>query len=86
MFITRKLGIYIMAPESIKTACFIKSLTSLCVSVCASPIDARQRLVNNSPVVAWQWLSINVNAPMNTQATLEELLDAIRFVSKKVGD
>jgi hypothetical protein len=52
-----KLDMYIMAPQSIKSECFIKSLTSVCVSVCAPLVDARQRLGENSPIVAWQRLS-----------------------------
>jgi hypothetical protein len=41
-----------------------KSLPSVCVTLCISPIVARQRLVKN------------VNAETNTHARIEEFLDA----------
>jgi transformation/transcription domain-associated protein len=70
-----KLGMYIMAPETISTAYFINPSHQ---SVC-SPIIARQKLGKNFTVAT------------NTPATVEELLDAlfcIRSVSRqrKVGD
>jgi hypothetical protein len=48
-------------------------ITCVCVS---PPIVARQRLGKNSPIVAMQRLGRNVTAVMNTQATIEEWLDA----------
>jgi hypothetical protein len=48
-----------------------------CVCVCESPlIVARRRLGKNPPIVARQRLRRNVTAITNTQATIEELLDA----------
>jgi hypothetical protein len=53
------------------------------------PIVVRQRLGKNPPIVARQRLGINVTAVTNTHA-IEELLDvifnAVRVVSRKVGD
>jgi hypothetical protein len=45
----------------------------LCVSL---PIVSRQRLGKNPPIVARQRLGGNIAAVTNTQATIEELLDA----------
>jgi hypothetical protein len=73
-----KLGMYIMAPEPISTAYFINpSPQSACL--CVHP-----------PLVVTQWLGEDVNAATNTQATIEDLLDAsfsMRSVSyeRKVG-
>jgi hypothetical protein len=48
------------------------------VCVCVyPPIVARQRLSKNPPIVARQRLNRNVTAVTNTQATIEELLDAL---------
>jgi hypothetical protein len=76
-----KLGMYIMTPESISMAYFINlSDQSLCLYV-----------YEYTPIVARQRLGKNVTAATNTQASIEELLDAsfsIRAVSyqRKVGD
>jgi hypothetical protein len=48
----------------------------VCVSVCVSPIVARQRLGKNPPIVARQRLGRNVTAVTNTQATIDELFDS----------
>jgi hypothetical protein len=47
------------------------SLALVCVSVCAAPIVASQRLLNSSPIVAWQQLSKQITEPINTQTALE---------------
>jgi hypothetical protein len=48
-----------------------------CLGVCMyPPIVARQRLGKNSLIVARERLGRNVTAVTNTQATIEELLDA----------
>jgi hypothetical protein len=58
-----KLGMYIMAPESISVMHFIKpSHQFVCLYV-------------YPPVIARQWLSKNVTAAMNTRAKIEELLE-----------
>jgi hypothetical protein len=62
----------------------------VCVSV-YPPIVARQRLGKNPSIVARRRLGRNVTEVTNTQATIEELLDAsffsvARVASKKVGD
>jgi hypothetical protein len=69
---------YIAAPEPILTAHLINP-SHQSVSLCVSPIVARQRL------------SKNVTAENNRDATIEELLDSsfsVRPVTyqKKVGD
>jgi hypothetical protein len=77
--ICMKLGMCIMAPEPISTTHFINpSHQSVCIYV-YPPIVARQRLGKNG------------TAPTDTQATLEELLNAsfsMQSVShqRKVGD
>jgi hypothetical protein len=49
----------------------------VCVCVSVYPlIVARQRLGKNPLIVARQLLGINVTAVTNTNATIEELLDA----------
>jgi hypothetical protein len=53
-----------------------KSLPSVCMSVCVSPIVARQRFGKNPLIVDRQRLGRNVTAVTNTHATIEELLDA----------
>jgi hypothetical protein len=53
----------------------MRSRCCLCVSL-YSPIVARQRLGKNLPIAARQRLGRNVTAVTNTQATIEELLDA----------
>jgi hypothetical protein len=58
-----KLGIYVMAPESISTAYFINPSNQY-VSYVIPTIVARQRLGNN------------VTLTTNTQATIEQLLGA----------
>jgi hypothetical protein len=74
-----KLGMYIMAPETISTAYFLNPIhQSVCLQVYLCPL-ARQRLGEN------------VTAATNTHETIEELFDAsfsMRSVSylKKVGD
>jgi hypothetical protein len=73
-----KFGMYIMAPQPISVAYFINP-SHQSVSVCVSPIVARQRL------------SKEVTAATNTSATIEELLDAsfsMRSVlyQRKVGN
>jgi hypothetical protein len=53
------------------------TLLSVCLSVCVCPcIVARQRLGKNSLIVTRQRLGGNVTAVTNTQATIEELVDA----------
>jgi hypothetical protein len=83
-----KLGTYITAPEPMSTA-YLKypSHQPVCLYV-YTPIVARkrlgksplivtrQRLDKNPPIVARQRLGKNVTAATNTQATIEELLDA----------
>jgi hypothetical protein len=74
-----KLGMYITAPESIKKAYFINTSHQF---VC---------LYVHPAIVARQRLGKNVTATTNTQATIDELLDAsfsVRSVSYqgKVGD
>jgi hypothetical protein len=74
-----KLGMYITAPEPISTAYFIDPFRE---SVC---------LYVYPFIVARQRLGKNITVATNTQATIEELLDAkfsTRFVSyqMKVGD
>jgi hypothetical protein len=72
-----ELGIHIMELNSISAAYFINTSYQT-VSVYVAPVIARQRLDKN------------VTAAINTQATLEELLNAffcaVRVVSSKVGD
>jgi hypothetical protein len=58
-----KLDIYVMATEPISTSYFINPSHSP-VSICVSPIVARQRLGKD------------VTAATNTHATIEEMLDA----------
>jgi hypothetical protein len=49
----------------------------VCVRACVyPPIDAGQRLCKNPPIVARQRFCRNVTAVTNTDATVEELLDA----------
>jgi hypothetical protein len=48
----------------------------LSVCVCIPPIVASQRLGKNPLIVSRQRLGRNVTAVTNTQATIEELLDA----------
>jgi hypothetical protein len=48
----------------------------VCVFLCIPLIVARQRLVKDPFIVARQRLCRNVTAVINTQATIEELLDA----------
>jgi hypothetical protein len=74
-----KLGMFIMAHETISTAYFINpSHESMCLYVYL-------------PTVARQWLGKNVTVATNMHATTEDLLDAsfsVRSVSyqRKVGD
>jgi hypothetical protein len=72
-----KLGTYITGPEPIATAKLKNpSNQSVCLYV-YSPVLARQRLgKKNPPIVAKQRLGRNVTAVTDTQATIEELLDA----------
>jgi hypothetical protein len=53
-----------------------KNRVGLCVRVRITPIVARQRLGKNPLMVVGQRLGRNVNMVTNTQATIEELLDA----------
>jgi hypothetical protein len=71
-----KLGMYIMTPEPISTAYFIKPSISLCVCMCIPPIVHGKRVSKND------------NVARNTHATIEVLLDAslfnaVRVVSKE---
>jgi hypothetical protein len=73
-----------MSPEPHLYGVLHKTLPSVSVTVCVSLIVAKQRLGENSPIFARKRLSKNVTAVTNTQATIEELLDAsfsMRFVS-----
>jgi hypothetical protein len=74
----KKLVMYIMAPESISMV-YVIHPSHQSVSICVSPLAARQRLGKN------------VTAATNTHATVEELLNVsfpMRSVSyqRKVGD
>jgi hypothetical protein len=57
-----KLGMYIMASEPKPK--LHRPLPSICVSICVYPVVARQRLDKN------------VSATINTDAAIEEMLDA----------
>jgi hypothetical protein len=77
-----KLGMYIMAPQPISTACLMKPV-SLCLYVYPLVV-ARQRLGKNFSIIAKQRLDKNITAPTNTHAIIEELLDAsfsMRYVT-----
>jgi aspartate carbamoyltransferase catalytic subunit len=78
-----KVFMYILAPEPISTEYLINP-SPQSVSVCVSPIIARQQLDRNPPIVARQWLVINAPAATNTHATIE-LLDAFSMRSVYQG-
>jgi hypothetical protein len=60
----------------------MRSRCCLCVCPCVTPpIVVRQRLGKSPLIVARQRFGRNVNAVTNTNATIEELLDASFSVS-----